>query len=97
MRVGNSLFVWDAMSSAPRWATQREAALALKISERTLQRLRKAGLLPTGTCWVRKVPSNMNSHVVYDLSACEHQLSAATIAAQLEQDSLGHKTLEAVA
>lgn len=80
-----------------RWATQREAAAALNMSERTLQRLRNGGLLPAGKCWVRKIPSNLNSHVIYDLEACEYQLSAATISAHLEQDALGHKTLEAVA
>lgn len=79
------------------WVTQREAAAALRISERSLQRLRGAGLLSPGQCWIRKIPANLNSHVLYHLPACEHQLSAATIAAQLEQDSLGHRALEVVA
>jgi hypothetical protein len=46
---------------------------------------------------MRKVPSNLNSHVIYDLAACEYHLSTATIAAQMEQDGLGHRALEAVA
>jgi len=85
------------MSSAAKWATQREAAAALKMSERSLQRLRNDGHLPAGKCWIRKIPANLNSHVIYDLAACEYHLSAATIAAQMEQDGLGHCALEAVA
>jgi len=80
-----------------KWATQREAAAALKMSERSLQRLRKHGHLPAGKCWIRKIPANLNSHVLFDLAACEYHLSAATIAAQMEQDGLGHRALEAVA
>jgi len=85
------------MASTIKWATQQEAAAALNISVRSLQRLRNGGLLPAGKCWIRKVPSNLNSHVIYDLAACEYHLSTATIAAQMEQDGLGHRALEAVA
>ena len=85
------------MYSPAPWVTRREAAVALRISERSLLRLRSGGLLPVGKCWVRKVPRNHNSHVLYDLAACEYHLSAATIAAKLEQDCLGHRALEAVA
>jgi hypothetical protein len=80
-----------------KWATQQEAAAALSISIRSLQRLRNDGLLPVGKCWIRKVPANLNSHVIYDLAACEHHLSAATVAAQMEHDRLGQHALEAVA
>jgi len=66
-------------SGVKQWATQREAATALRISERTLQRLRKDGFLPAGECWVRKVPRNMNSHVLYDLVACQQYLVNETI------------------
>jgi hypothetical protein len=80
-----------------KWATQQEAAAALKMSIRSLQRLRNDGQLPAGKCWIRKVPSNLNSHVIYDLAACEYHLAAGTIAAQMEQDGLRYHTLEAVA
>jgi hypothetical protein len=80
-----------------KWASQQEAAAALNISVRSLQRLRNGGLLPVGKCWIRKVPNNLNSHVIYDLEACEFHLSTATIAAQMEQDRLGQHALEAVA
>ena len=83
--------------STSRWASQQEAAAALNISVRSLQRLRSDGTLPVGKCWMRKVPTNLNSHVIYDLAVCEYHLSTATIAAQLEQDSLGQPALEAVA
>lgn len=82
------------MSSTPKWATQQEAAAALNISVRSLQRLRSGGLLPAGKCWIRKIPANLNSHVIYDLAACEYHLCAATISAQMEQDGLGHRALE---
>lgn len=84
------------MSLTAKWATQQEAAAALNISVRTLHRLRKTGMLPAGESWIRKIPSNLNSHVIYDLAACEHYLSKATIAAQIEQDRLGSSTLETV-
>ena len=57
------------MSSTAKWATQRDAAAALKMSERSLQRLRNDGHLPAGQCWIRKIPANLNSHVIYDLAA----------------------------
>ena len=84
------------MSLTAKWATQQEAAAALNISVRTLHRLRNKGLLPAGESWIRKIPSNLNSHVIYDLAACEHYLSKATIASQIEQDRLGSSTLETV-
>jgi hypothetical protein len=80
-----------------KWASQQEAAAALNISIRSLQRMRNDGTLPIGKCWMRKVPANLNSHVIYDLAVCEYHLSAATIAARIEQDGLGQRALEAVA
>ena len=79
-----------------RLVTQREAAECLCLSERTLIRLRTNGLLAAGTCWYRKIPTNTNSHVVYDVMACRDALSAATRAAYLEQDQLGHRAMEVV-
>jgi len=84
------------MQSSLGWLPQRSAADRLCLSERTLIRLRKSGVLTPGTCWRRKVPSNPNSHVVYDLSACEFALAAATHAALIEQDQLGTRELEQV-
>jgi hypothetical protein len=50
-------------------------------------------LLPFG--WGRKIPTNANSHVIYDLAACEEALSTATCnAAYLEQDALGSRLME---
>ena len=37
--------------------------------------MRQAGLLIEGTCWIRKIPQNPNSHVLYDLQACEEVLN----------------------
>jgi hypothetical protein len=48
-----------------KWVTQREAADHLCLSERTLIRLRREGLLAAGECWHRKIPTNANSHVLY--------------------------------
>lgn len=72
-----------------KWVMQRDAASHFCISERSLIRLRRDGVLAPGCCWVRKVPTNMNSHVIYDLEACESALSKATIAARIEKDTLG--------
>ena len=78
-----------------KWVTQREAADYLRLSERTLIRLRRTQALTAGTCWRRKIPTNANSHVIYDLAACEEALSAATYnAAYLEQDTLGSRLME---
>lgn len=66
--------------------TQKEASTELRISERTLVRLRRDGTLPAGECWIRKVPSNPNSHVLYDLQMCSDVLSGATRALYMEQD-----------
>ena len=77
-----------------KWVTQKEAADYFRLSERSLIRLRRSGTLPPGRCWVRKIPTNLNSHVIYDVVACEYALSAATTAAALEQDHLVDRMLE---
>ena len=78
-----------------KWVTQREAADYLRLSERTLIRLRRTQALTAGTCWRRKIPTNTNSHVIYALRACEEALSAATYnATYLEQDTLGSRLME---
>ena len=58
-----------------KYVTQREAADWLGRSERTLYKMRISGLLIQGTCWIRKIPQNPNSHVLYDLQACEEVLN----------------------
>lgn len=78
------------------WVTQREAALHFRISERTLIRLRTDGTLSSGICWIRKVPTNRNSHVIYDLEACDHAMSAHTAAAAIEQVCLRRAVIEQV-
>lgn len=80
----------------PTWLNQRDAAEHLGLSERTLGRLRKNGVLVAGVCWRRKVPSNANSHVLYDVEAVNYALSAAARAALIEQDQLGVRELEQV-
>ena len=68
--------------------SQREAAEALAVSERTLARLRSDGTLPPGECWRRKVPQNSNSHVLYDLPACIDVLTGLARAELMEKDQL---------
>ena len=75
-------------------ATAREASDALRLSTRSLLRLRNQGILQAGECWVRKFPTNPSSDVLYDLAACKQALNAATIAAQVEQDRLGQREVE---
>lgn len=77
-----------------QYVTAKEAEDALRLSSRSLLRLRSEGILRVGECWIRKFPTNPNSDVLYDLSACQHALSAATIAAQVEQDRLGQREVE---
>ena len=58
-----------------KYVTQREAADWLGRSERTLYKMRISGLLIQGTCWIRKIPQNPNSHILYNLPACEEVLN----------------------
>ena len=81
----------------PKWVPQRNAAYALSTSERTLARMRATGILPVGICWRRKVPTNKNSHCLYNLEACIEVLSGQAKAAELESDLLApSKTQEVV-
>ena len=72
----------------PRLVCQRDAALALSTSERTLARPRATGVLPIGICWQRKNPTNKNSHCLYNLEACLDVLSGQAKAAEMETDLL---------
>ena len=74
--------------------SQRDAAYALSTSERTLARLRAAGVLPIGTCWQRKNPTNKNSHCLYNIEACIEVLSGKSKAAELEQDLLSQSRVK---
>ncbi len=74
-----------------KYSSQREASDYLGRSERTLYSMRKTGLLIEGTCWVRKIPCNLNSHILYDLKACEEVLNGLQRASQMERDLLVKK------
>ena len=53
--------------------------------------MRQAGMLVEGTCWIRKIPQNPNSHVLYNLQACEEVLSGLARARSMETDLLTKK------
>ena len=84
-------------NNVPSWVSQREAAFALSTSERTLARMRAEGLLPVGHCWRRKIPTNKNSHCLYDIEACIDVLSGQAKAAELEQDLLSQSRVQELA
>jgi hypothetical protein len=65
-------------SNSP-FVTQKELADHLRLSQRTLIRLRQDGLLTAGECWHRKIPTNRHSHVVYHLENCQKALSSGTV------------------
>ena len=69
-----------------KYYTSKEAAEWLCRSERTLLNMRNNGLLIEGTCWVRKIPQNPNSHVLYNLDACEEVLLGLHKASTMEDD-----------
>ena len=68
-----------------KWVSQKEAADWLGRSERTLYKMRFNGLLIQGSCWIRKIPQNPNSHILYNLEACEEVLKGLANAYPLEQ------------
>ena len=69
----------EPMTTPPscRWATAREARDHLGVSEVTLARWRKSGLLRPGRDWRRKFPTP-NSPVLYHLDACQSAMCEAT-------------------
>ncbi len=71
-----------------KYVSQREASDWLGRSERTLLTMRQTGLLIEGICWIRKIPQNPNSHVLYNLQACEEVLSGLARARTMETDLL---------
>ena len=71
-----------------KWYSQKETAEYFSISERTFLTMRQKGMLIEGTCWRRKIPQNPNSHVLYNLQACEEVLSGLARARTMETDLL---------
>ncbi len=57
-----------------KWVSQKTASAYLGISERTLYKMRKREVLTEGNCWRRKIPTNPNSHILYNLEDCEQRL-----------------------
>jgi hypothetical protein len=74
-------------SNSP-FVTQKELADHLRLSERTLIRLRQDGILAAGECWHRKIPTNRHSHVVYHLENCQKALSSGTVIFESQKNSL---------
>ena len=74
-----------ALPQTHEWADARSAGQLLGVSEKTLGRWRKAGLLEAGVHWRRKFPSS-NSPVLYHLDRCNSAMNeaAARSAAFLE-------------
>jgi hypothetical protein len=64
-------------ASQSQWLDARSTGSALGVSEKTLSRWRKAGLLKAGIHWRRKFPSP-NSPVLYQLELCCQAMSEAT-------------------
>ena len=71
-----------------KWYSQKETAEYFSISERTCLTMRQTGMLIEGTCWRRKIPQNPNSHVLYNIDACEEVLLGLQQARSMEQDLL---------
>lgn len=74
-------------ASTSQWVVQSAAASHLSMSERSLLRLRNAGVLRQGKHWRYALPSR-RSRVLYQLELCEKELIKATMrdARMLEQD-----------
>ena len=71
-----------------KYVPQKIAAEYFSVSERTLLTMRQTGMLIEGSCWRRKIPQNPNSHVLYNLQACEEVLSGLARARTMETDLL---------
>ena len=71
-----------------KYVPQKIAAEYFSVSERTLLTMRQTGMLIEGSCWRRKIPQNPNSHVLYNLDACEEVLIGLQRARSMEQDLL---------
>ena len=71
-----------------KYVPQKIAAEYFSVSERTLLTMRQTGMLIEGSCWRRKIPQNPNSHVLYNIDACEEVLLGLQQARSMEQDLL---------
>ena len=71
-----------------KYVPQKIAAEYFSVSERTLLKMRQTGMLIEGSCWRRIIPQNPNSHVLYNLDACEKVLIGLQRARSMEQDLL---------
>ena len=69
----------------PKYVNQKIAAEWLGRTERTLLTMRQSGMLIEGTCWIRKIPQNPNSHVLYHLENCEEVLNGLAKARSMEE------------
>lgn len=56
-----------------KWVSTKEIANYLEVSEKTLQRWRKTGLLKLGIHWRRKFPTT-NRYIVYHLDLTEQAI-----------------------
>ena len=74
-----------------KWYSQKETAEYFSISERTCLTMRQKGMLIEGSCWRKKIPQNPNSHVLYNLDACEEVLNGLARARTMETDLLPKK------
>jgi hypothetical protein len=73
------------MPAKTPWASARDTADYLRVSERTLHRWRSAGLLKIGIHYRRKFPA-ANSPLLYQLERCEQAMTDAF--------ARDHRTLE---
>jgi hypothetical protein len=73
------------MPAKTPWASARDTADYLRVSERTLHRWRSAGLLKIGVHYRRKFPAT-NSPLLYQLERCEQAMNDAF--------ARDHRTLE---
>jgi hypothetical protein len=75
-RPAETLTAASASALSVQWMDARSAGSVLGVSEKTLSRWRKAGLLKAGIHWRRKFPSP-NSPVLYQLELCCQAMSEA--------------------
>ena len=57
--------------SKKRWLSPKELGEELRISERTIYRLRKDGVFKEGKDFRRKFPDNPKSSLIYNLESCD--------------------------
>ena len=65
------------MPTESNWKVSRDAAYFLRVSERQLFRLRKAGILVAGIHFIRKFPT-ANSALLYQVDLCQQAMQDAS-------------------